>query len=107
MTTKAFTNQIVNDNGTRKQIFRVLVGASVILSICYVYFIGSITFSIVARKTLESTMRETASRVSTLEVEYLVLSNKIDIPTGLSRGFVDPSSTIFATRTGASAVAMH
>jgi hypothetical protein len=107
MKTLAYTKQIVDDNQTRKQIFRVLVSTVIVLSICYVYFIGSITFSVVARKTLESTMRETSSRVSSLEVEYLTLSNKIDAPTGLARGFVDPHNTIFATRTGASAVAMR
>lgn len=107
MKTLAFTKQIVDDNQTRKQIFRVLVSAIVILSICYVYFIGSITFSIVARKTLESDMRETSSRVSSLEVEYLTISNQIDKPTGIARGFVDPHNTLFATRTDTSAVAMR
>ncbi len=107
MKTLAFTKQIVDDNQTRKQIFRVLMSVTIILSICYVYFIGSITFSIVARKTLESTMRETSSRVSSLEVEYLTLSNKVDVPTGIARGFVDPQNTIFATRTTESRVAMR
>jgi hypothetical protein len=108
MTTKAITKHIVNDDQTRKQIFRVLLSALSVLCLCYVYFIGSITFNILERRTLETTMRDTASRVSGLEVEYLTLTNSIDIPRGLARGFVEArKNTIFATRTTGGTVAIR
>jgi hypothetical protein len=102
MTTRAITQHIVEDSYTRKQIFRVLIALLVILSASYIYFIGSITFNIIARRTLEATMRENSSRVSGMEVEYLTLSNKIDIPSGLARGFVE-TQALFASRSGAAA----
>jgi hypothetical protein len=106
MTTKALTQHIVEDQGTRRQIFRVLISMLCVLSLAYVYFIGSITFNILARRTMESTMRENASRVNSLEVEYISLSNSIDVSSGLARGFVETRPT-FATRTSLSTVAVR
>lgn len=107
MKTLTFTKKIIDDSYTRKQIFRVLVASLIVLSICYVYFIGTITFSILARRTLETEMREMAARVSSKEVEYLSLSNKVNVTSGTLLGLVDPKGTIFATRTNTGTVAMR
>ncbi len=108
MKTLALTQHIVDSQSTRKQIFRVLITLLVILCLGYVYLIGSMTFNILARRTLESAMRDTSSRVGGLEVEYLTLSNKVNLPSGSALGLVDPKgTTLFATRTSASTVAMR
>ena len=79
MRTISQTQTIIQDSDTRKTIFRVLVGALIILSLCYIYFIGSITFNVLARKSLETNKREVANRVGGLELQYLALANSINI----------------------------
>lgn len=104
---KTITNTLSYDTGVQRIVFKTLVVSIVMLSICYIYFIGSITFNVLARKSLESNMREVGSRVSNLELSYLSLSNSIDKNFASSLGFVDATSPIFATRTLASRVAVR
>ncbi len=99
MTTKKYTQNIIEDGNARKQIFRVLMGSLVALSLCYVYFIGSITFNVLARKSLETNLHDVGSHVSQLDLEYLSIANSVDAPLGSSLGFVDSKDTLFATRT--------
>ncbi len=100
-TAKAITTTFVHDQYVRRTVFRALMIALVVLSLAYVYFIGSITFNVLARKSLENTMRETGSRVSNLELSYMNLSNSLDKNFALAHGFVDAHNTLFATRTTA------
>ncbi len=98
MTTKNIQNAIVNDYFVQRQIFRILFTSFVLLSLCYVYFIGSITFNVLARKSLETSSRELASQVGELEVKAFTLSNSIDKSFAQAHGFVDAKGTIFAYR---------
>lgn len=95
---KAITIDIKQNTDTQYMLFRVLVGALIILSIVYAYLIGSITFNILARKSLESTIRTVGSHVGELELTYLSKTNQIDKNFALSKGFVDIHQNIFATR---------
>lgn len=104
---KTITNTISNDANVQRTIFKSLVASIVLLSVFYIYFIGSITFNVLARKSVESNMREVGSRVSNLELSYLSLSNSIDKNFALSSGFVDATSPIFAARTDISRVAVR
>jgi len=96
---KAITSSIANNRDTQHTLFRVFISALILLSIVYVYLIGSITFSVLARKTLEGTARTLGSHVSELELTYLSKTNNIDKNFALSKGFVDTHQNIFATRT--------
>ncbi len=106
MTTRAYTQNIIEDEHARKQIFRVLLGVLIMLSVGYLYLIGSITFNVLARKSLETNLHDVGSHVSQLDLEYLAIANTINAPLGTSLGFVDAKGTLFATRT-ASNVAMR
>jgi glycerol-3-phosphate acyltransferase PlsY len=68
------------------------------LSIVYIYLIGSITFNVLARKSLEAQVRTLGSDVSELELSYLNSTNKIDKSYATSLGFVDVKDNIFASR---------
>jgi hypothetical protein len=92
------TNDIRDNMNTQKIIFRVLIISSVILGALYMYLIGSITFNIIARKSLENTVATLTSKVNQLEITYLDNVNKTDKNYALSRGFVDISQNIFASR---------
>ena len=96
---KAKTIELVNDKDIQKVLLRIFISILIILSVTYVYLIDSITFNVLARKTLESTSHELGSRVSELELTYLNNANKIDKSYAATLGFVDAKDSIFTTRT--------
>ena len=96
--TKTITNEIAENGDTQRLIFRVLMGSILVFSIVYIYLVGSITFNVLARKTLETSARTLGSRVSQLELTYLDSTNKIDKNYALSLGFVETHQNLFATR---------
>ncbi len=96
---KTLTSNLIENSQTQRTIFKVLISGIIMLSIVYVYLIGSITFNVLARKSLESAARTLGSHVSELELAYLNATNKIDKNYALSLGFVDVHNSIFATRT--------
>jgi hypothetical protein len=95
---KAITNDIVGNSDTQRMLFRIFISGIILLSIVYVYLIGSITFNVLARKSLEANARTLGSHISELELTYLNTTNKIDKSYALSKGFVDMHQNIFATR---------
>lgn len=98
---KAITTNIVENTHTQRTIFRVLISSLIVLSLAYVYLIGAITFNVLARKSLDTTVRSLGSHVSELELSYLNQTNGIDKNYALSQGFVDVQQNIFATREAA------
>ncbi|MFA7315357.1 MAG: hypothetical protein WC059_00955 [Candidatus Paceibacterota bacterium] len=98
---KNITSHIVQNSYTQKVIFRVLMSAFVVFSLIYLYFITSITFNVLARKSLETTVRSLGSSISELELTYLARVNTIDKNFALSIGFSDAKNTLFATRSNA------
>ncbi|HAE36677.1 MAG: hypothetical protein UR85_C0008G0017 [Candidatus Nomurabacteria bacterium GW2011_GWF2_35_66] len=97
--TKAIANNIAGNTSTQMILFKILVGSLITLSVVYIYMIGSITFNVVARKSLENEARILGSNISELELTYLSDMNNINKALATSRGFVDMKSNIFATRT--------
>jgi hypothetical protein len=95
---KTMTIDIMENNYLRKTLFKVLFSALIILGIMYIYFIGSITFNVLARKSLETTVRTLGSNISNLELTYLNNLNEIDKDYAETKGFVDANDNIFATR---------
>ena len=98
---KAKTIEIVNNKDIQRVLLRIFISILIILSVTYVYLIGSITFNVLARKTLETTARVLGSHVSELELGYLSSANKIDKGYAATLGFVDAKNSIFTTRTEA------
>ena len=95
---KAITNDIVENINTQKVLFRILLIGSILLSSAYIYLIGSITFNVIARKSLESSVASLTSHVNQLDLDYLNSTNKIDKEYAKSMGFVDVHENIFASR---------
>ncbi len=95
---KVITNDIVQNTNTQRIIFKVLISSLITLFIVYVYLIGSITFNILARKSLETTVLTLGSRISEIELTYLNNTNKINKNYALTLGFVDVRDNIFASR---------
>lgn len=95
---KAITNEIVSNSSTQRFLFKFLLGSLVALFIVYIYMIGSITFNVVARKSLENTARLLSSNINQLELAYINSVNDIDKQKAESLGFVDSKANIFAVR---------
>lgn len=96
--TKAIANDIAGNTQIQKTLFKVLSGALLLLSIIYIYIIGSITFNVVARRSLEAEVRTLGSSISNLELTYLSDMNDVSKTRAESLGFKDAKSNIFATR---------
>jgi len=95
---KAITEDIAQNINTQKVLFRILITGSVLLFASYIYLIGSITFNVVARKSLENTVVSLNSHVNQLDLTYLNKINEIDKDYALSNGFVEVHQNIFASR---------
>jgi hypothetical protein len=95
---KTITTDIIENNYTRRMILKWLIIGFIILGIFYAYFIGSITFNVLARKSLENTALNLSSNISQLELTYLENLNEINKEYALTKGFVDAKNNIFAVR---------
>lgn len=95
---KAITNELSHNMNTQRVLFRVMVTCLVVLFTAYAYLIGSITFNVIARKSLESTILSLNSEVNELEITYLDNVNQIDKDYAISKGFVEVRQNIFASR---------
>lgn len=95
---KEITNDITQNIKTQKVIFFILVSGSVIMFALYIFLIGTITFNVIARKSLENTVVKMTGEVNQLELTYLNNINKIDKEYVISKGFVDVRQNIFAAR---------
>ena len=95
---KAITTELSHNMNTQKMLFRIMIISLVVLFTAYVYLIGSITFNVIARKSLESTIANLTTEVNELEISYLDGLNNIDKDYALSKGFVDVRQNIFASR---------
>lgn len=95
---KEITQDIRENINTQKIIFKILISSSIVLFVGYVYLIGSITFNVIARKSLENSMANLTNDVNQLEITYLDNLNKIDKEYAFSRGFVETKPNIFVSR---------
>ncbi|MCC6323688.1 hypothetical protein IT400_02755 [Candidatus Nomurabacteria bacterium] len=98
MSAKEFTQNIANDGALRRRIFRILLGSILTLSFCYIYLIGTITFNVLARKSLENNINEINSRVGQLELQSITLANSVNIAYGKEMGYVESKGTLFANK---------
>lgn len=96
--TKEITNNIKENIGTQKILFRILFAYSVALFVVYMYLVGSITFNVIARKSLENSTKVLTEKVNELEMAYFKSVNMINKDYAQSKGFVDVSKSIFASR---------
>lgn len=95
---KEITQDIRENINTQKILFRILISSSIMLFVFYIYIVGSITFNVIARKSLENSMTNLTNEVNQLEISYLNNLNKIDKEYAYSKGFVETKQNIFVSR---------
>jgi len=94
----AITKDIQNNISTQKVLLRILLSLVAVLSFCYIYLIGSITFNIIARRSLEASVANLSSQVNQLDLVYLNKVNEIDKDYALANGFVENRNNIFVSK---------
>lgn len=88
---------IVDNGNLQKRVLYIMLWTLGIMIGLYVFFLGNMVFNIVERKALEGYARNLESEVGDLELNYLSLSQKVDLDLAYSLGFKE-IKTKFATR---------
>lgn len=96
MKTHAMNINVVNNN-LERQVLNIILWSLGALAVCYLFFLGNMVLNIVERRSLETGANVLANQVQDLELQYLSVSNKIDITFAKSLGFQE-TKTKFATR---------
>lgn len=104
-TLKLKTN-IINNNDIRKRILRLFIMSGLFLSLCYMLLLANMVWNIVNRRNIEEKSRVLSTEVSALELQYLSMSNKIDLNMAYALGFKETSKKEFATRKALGSVAV-
>ncbi len=90
-------SNVINTNDIQRVALRFIFWSFGVLAILYVILLGNMVRNIVARKSLEVSARSLSNDVSSLELQYLSMSNGIDLNLSHSLGFQETKPT-FATR---------
>ncbi|MBP6060937.1 MAG: hypothetical protein KA515_02985 [Candidatus Pacebacteria bacterium] len=87
---------IINNNAEALTL-RFILGAFILLAMGYILILGNIVLNIIERRATETAVRNLSSEVSDLELNYLALSNNIDLDLSHNLGFREVKAQ-FATR---------
>lgn len=88
---------IADNSDLNRRIFRVMFWLIIALAFCYVLLVGNTVFNIVERKALEVSAHSMSNEIGELELQYLSVSNKVDLALAESLGFKETKAK-FATR---------
>ena len=96
---KSYANNVnIIDNGNlQRKILNTMLWMFAILGFFYVFFLGNMVFNIVERKSLDTYAHTLQNDVGNLELEYLSMSQKVDLDLAYSLGFKE-IKTKYATR---------
>jgi hypothetical protein len=89
---------IVNNNNLERRVLNIMLGMLGALALCYVIFLGNTVFNIVERQSLAIQSRTLSNDVGSLELQYLSMSNKIDLTLATSLGFKESATKQYTTR---------
>jgi len=89
----------LNQNDINRRFFYGVFTAFLLIGGLYVYFLGSIVFSVLERKTVETEVASLAQNVNDLEISYLKEDNSINLTLATSLGFTEAKGALFANRT--------
>jgi len=95
---KSISKEISQSASIQKKIFKLLLFGSLLIFMTYIYLVGSITFNIIARRSLNNTVVVLTGQLNNLESSYLNSINIIDKKYAYSLGYVDIAQNYFVTR---------
>jgi len=89
------------------KVFRVLLIMFCLLCASYLFFVGNITFSIVAKKSMENEARTIKSEIGALELKYIEASNNVTLELAQSLGYTEAGKIHFAKTSGENALTLR
>ncbi|MES2023302.1 MAG: hypothetical protein V4439_01335 [Patescibacteria group bacterium] len=79
---------IVNNNHSMQAVLlNIMLWSAGALVLFYFFLLGNTVFNIVARKSIETNSRVLSSDVGQMELQYIALSNKVNLTLAQSMGF--------------------
>ena len=88
---------IIDSGNLQRRVLNIMLWTLGVLAFFYVFFLINMVFNIVERKTLETHALTLSNEVGNLELEYLSVSQKVDLNLAYSLGFKEIKAK-FATR---------
>ncbi len=73
---------MINHN-LEKTVLRFILCSFGLLALLYILFLGNMVKNIIERRSLEADARTLSNEVGNLELNYLSLSNSVDLPLSL------------------------
>jgi hypothetical protein len=86
----------------RARIFGLLVAASAVSLLIYVYAVLATVHHTVARENLQTLGAELGAKVSELEFKDIALKNTVNLEVAISHGFSEVTSPLYVSRKGES-----
>jgi len=90
---------IMNNDNIKKRVLNIMLLFLGVLAFCYIFLLGNIVSNIVERRTFEANARTLSNEVMGLELQYLSMSNKIDLTLAKSMGFQEVKAKFAVRRT--------
>lgn len=78
---------IIDNNNLQHRIFHIILMSFGALALAYILILGNMVFNIIERRSFEKQALSLSNEVGDLELVYLSLSNKVDLPLSYSLGF--------------------
>jgi len=94
-------------NSTLKSLTKYAWLTAGALFACYLYFVGAITFSVIAQEGLAQEIRATVSQTSKEELKYLTVQRRLTEEYAKEQGFVSPQTISYTAPASSFAWNMH
>lgn len=91
-------SQIAIKGNIDKRLTGTVIGILAVSFALYIVFMGQTIVNIIERKNIETQTRNLSTEVSSLEIEYIALSKKVDYDLAQSLGYNDSKDTYYASR---------
>lgn len=98
MNTHTIKQNIMQNINPYRRVFRGLMVYTGLLMGLYLFFIGGIVFNIIAKKDVQSKVRELTSKISVMESSYLALSSDVNMNSALEKGFVQNKNVYYVKK---------
>jgi cell division protein FtsL len=98
MNTKTIQNHMMQNTNPYRKVFKGLVSYTILLTGLYLFFIGGIVFNIIAKKDVQSQVRELTSKISGMESEYLAMAATVNMDGATAKGFVQNKNIEYIKR---------
>ncbi len=96
ITTIKENTRTLNNNDMNRRVFFIVLSLFGIISGLYVYFLGTIVFNVLERRTVATEAQALRGEVNDLQIRYLSLNNSVNLTLATNLGFSEAKGALFA-----------